>query len=349
MFSKSPAGRSPRSGLLGGTNEQTYATAINNDGTIVAGYYNLDDGDIHGFMWNATNGLTDMGIPTGHPNTYYLEPTCMSDDGTTVFGQLTEFNGWVGFRYNTTTGFQDTGGIVPSACTADGTEAAGIEDMYFPAVWSVGNGGGYLDHLLSANGTAQTLGTTVGPVTISPDGSAITALGPDAYLTDQTWYGTWQVSLPAPLKTAAIPPATLTFSTPYQETLNEPAGTLIQSAEFTTGVSAVLVDETALRIGVCAERGRIIQLYTQTGIYQQWQRSRKWHARRPLHLPIGGSERNQHQRRSGDCRGGTHRPDGGYAHGRKCHRHDGNARWHCGERWGSSDHRRRRGLCAHGR
>jgi probable HAF family extracellular repeat protein len=228
-------------GFPGGTNQQTYATAINNQGTIVAGYYNLDDGDIHGFMWDATNGLRDFGFPASHPNTHYVEPTCMSDDGTTVFGQLTEFNGWVGFRYNTTTGFQDTGGIVPSACTADGMEAAGIEDMYFPAVWSVGNGGGYLDHLLSAHGTPQTLGTTVGPVTISPDGSAMTALGPDAYLTDQIWYGTWQVSLPAPLNTGAIPPAKLTFSTPYQETLSEPAGTLIQSAEFNNGVSAVLV------------------------------------------------------------------------------------------------------------
>ncbi|MGP8199202.1 MAG: hypothetical protein ACLQU4_06845 [Limisphaerales bacterium] len=225
----------------GNANQQTYATAINKDGSIVAGYYDLDNGTSHGFMWHATNGLTDMGIPASHPNTYYLEPTCMSDDGATVFGQLTELNGWVGFRYNTTTGFQDTGGIVPSACTANGNEAVGIENMYFPAVWSVGNGGGYLDHLLSANGTPQALGTTVGPVTISPDGSAITTLGPDAYPVDQIWYGTWQVLLPAPLKTAAIPPATQTFSTPYQETLSEPAGTLIQNADFNTGVSATLV------------------------------------------------------------------------------------------------------------
>jgi hypothetical protein len=225
----------------GGTNQQTYATAINKDGTIVTGHYNLDDGTIQGFLWNATNGLTDMGIPATHPDTYYLEPTCISDDGTTVFGQLTELNGWLGFRYNTTTDFQDIGGIVPSACTADGTEAVGIEDMYFAAVWSVGNGSGYLDHLLSANGTPQALGTIEGPVTISPDGSAITALGPDVYLTEQTWFGTWQISLPFPLKTAAFLPAKLTFSTPYQETLSEPSGTLIQSAEFTTGVSAVLV------------------------------------------------------------------------------------------------------------
>jgi len=144
-------------GFTGGSNQQTYATAINKDGTIVAGYYNLDNGDIHGFIWDATNGLREIGIPAAYPNTHYLQPTCISDDGTTVFGRLTEFNGWVGFRYNTQTGFQDLGDISPSACTADETEAAGIENMYFPAAWSVGNGGGYLDHLLSANGTTQAL------------------------------------------------------------------------------------------------------------------------------------------------------------------------------------------------
>ena len=30
--------------------------------------------------------------------------------------------------------FQDLGGIAPSACTADGSEAVGVESMYFPAV-----------------------------------------------------------------------------------------------------------------------------------------------------------------------------------------------------------------------
>ncbi len=223
------------------SNRQTYATAINNDGSIVTGHYHLDNGIIHGFIWDATNGLRDMGIPASHPNTYYLEPTCISDDGTTVFGQLTEFNGWVGFRYNATTGFQELGDLTPTACTADGTEAVGIQSLYFPAVWTVGNGSGYLDHLLSANGTTQALGTTEGPVTISPDGSALTALGPDAYLTDQTWYGAWQILLPVPLKTAPIPQATPTFSTDYQTTLTEPAGTLTQYAEFNTGASAILV------------------------------------------------------------------------------------------------------------
>lgn len=227
-------------GFMPGTNQQTYATTINNNGTVVAGYYNLDNGDIHGFLWDATNGLRDMGIPVvAHPNTHYLQPTCISDDGTTVFGQLTEWNGWVGFRYNSTTGFQDLN-LTPSACTADGTEAVGIENMYFPAAWSVGNGGGYLDHLLSANGTTQALGTVTGPVTISPDGSAITALGPDVYLQDRTWYGTWQTFVRVPLKTAPIVAGVLRLSTAYATPLIEPAGTLIQYAEFNNGASAIL-------------------------------------------------------------------------------------------------------------
>jgi probable HAF family extracellular repeat protein len=230
-------------GFLGGTNQHTYATAINKDGSVVTGYFDLDNGTSHGFIWTASTGLTDLGVPAAHPNLYYLEPTCISDDGKTLFGQLTELNGWVGFRYNTTTGFQDLGGVVPSACTADGTEAVGIESMYFPAIWSAGNGSGFLDHLVSANIAPQALGTLSAPVTISPDGSAVTCDGPDVYLTEQIWYGAWKISLPVPLKTAAIPPATQTFSTPYQETLSEPAGTLIQYAEFTNGATAVLVSK----------------------------------------------------------------------------------------------------------
>lgn len=228
-------------GFLGGTNQQTFATAINVNGAVVAGYSLLDNGNIDGFVWNATNGLADLAIPANHPNAFYLEPTCISDDGTTIYGRLTEGGGWVGFRFNTTNGYQDLGDLSPTACTADGMEVVGIENLYFPAIWSARNGSGYLDHLVSANISTQALGTLIGPVTISPDGSAITAGGPDAYPVDQIWYGVWQVFVPSPLKTAAIPPATTAFTTDYQTTLTEPAGTLTQYAEFNTGVSAVLV------------------------------------------------------------------------------------------------------------
>jgi len=227
-------------GFLGSTNYQTFATAINSNGTVVAGYSALDNGNINGFIWHAPNGVAVLSIPTNHPNTFYLEPTCMSDDGTTLYGRLTEGGGWVGFRYNTTNGYQDLA-MTPSACTADGTEAVGIESLYFPAVWSVNNGSGYLDHLVSANIATQALGTLNAPVTISPDGTAITADGPAAYPVDQIWYGAWQIFVPSPLKAAPIPMATQTFTTDYQTTLTEPAGTLTQYAEFNTVVSAVLV------------------------------------------------------------------------------------------------------------
>jgi len=227
-------------GFLTGTNRQTFAGAINGNGTVVAAYGALDNGNISGFIWTS-NSVTILPIPVTHPNTAYLEPTCMSDDGTTVFGRLTEFNGWVGFRYNTTTGYQDLGNLVPNACTADGQEAAGIEDMYFPAIWSVNNGGGFLDHLVSANISTQALGTLVAPVTLSPDGTAVTASGPDAYLVEQTWYGVWEITLPSPLKVAPIPTATQTFTTDYQTSFSEPSGTLTQYAEFNTGATAVLV------------------------------------------------------------------------------------------------------------
>ena len=231
-------------GFLGGTNLQTYATAINGNGTIVAGYSSLDNGNNNGFIWSS-NRVTVLATPADHPNTFYLEPTCMSDDGTTIYGRLTEGGGWVGFRYNTATGYQDLN-LTPSACTADGTEAVGIEDMYFPAVWSASNGGGYLDHLVSANIAPQafpTLGDpySANPVTISPDGTAVTALGPDAYPVDQIWYGTWQIFVPFPLKTAPISLGTQSFTTDYQTTLTEPAGTLTQNVEFGNGASSVLV------------------------------------------------------------------------------------------------------------
>lgn len=95
--------------------------------------------------------------------------------------------------------------------------------------------------MVSASITTQALGTLSDPVTISPDGTTITANGPEAYPVDQIWYGAWQIFLPSPLKVAPIPMVTQTFTTDYQTILTEPSGTLTQYAEFNTGVSAVLV------------------------------------------------------------------------------------------------------------
>jgi probable HAF family extracellular repeat protein len=227
------------------TSQQTYATAISKDGTIVAGYYMLDNGDWHGFLWKAASGMTDIGVPASAVGASFIyeKPACISDDGTTLFGTLSVGNGWGGFRYNTTTGFQDLGAFLPAACTADGSEAVGIKGFVnYAAIWSPGTGSGTVSNLLSANGIAPSANVLVPPVSISPDGSAMTAviqnpISGEHYLTVTPHL----ITLPVPLKTAAVPPAKLTFQTPYQETLIEPAGTLIQYADFNTGVSATLV------------------------------------------------------------------------------------------------------------
>ena len=245
----------------GNTNQQTYATAINKDGTIVAGYYNLDDGDIHGFLWNATNGLTDMGIPAGYPNTHYLEPTCISDDGTTVFGQLTEWNGWVGFRYNTTTGFQDRRHRAERL--HGGWNGSGRNRKHvFPGSLV----GGKRQRLCGSSPFRERhpagAGNHLGSVTISPDGSAITALGPDAYPVDQIWYGTWQVSLPAPLENGGV-------SAGQADLFNALPGDAQRAGWNAHSICGVhhrrvcgCCHEAALRLRVCAERGRLVQLYS---------------------------------------------------------------------------------------
>jgi hypothetical protein len=152
-------------GYLGTATQQTYGAALNYDGSVAAGYSNLDNGDNDGFRWTGKSGLQDLGVP--QPGTFYVEPTCMSDDGTVIFGRYTVGGGWVGFRYTTSGGFQDTGGISISGCTADGTEAFGIENLYFPAIWTTTVGSGYIDFLLKAHGINAKLGDLMAPVTIS--------------------------------------------------------------------------------------------------------------------------------------------------------------------------------------
>jgi probable HAF family extracellular repeat protein len=188
----------------GTTNQQTHATAISKDGTIVAGYYALNDGEKHGFLWKAASGMTDIGIPASVAGAsfVYLQPNCISDDGTTLFGTLSIGTGWGGFRYNTTNGFQDLGDLSPTACTADGSEAVGTKGILnYPAIWSPGTGSGTVANLLSANGIAPSANGIAGPVTISQDGSAMTAVTPNPTSGEQ--YPTVTpilITLPVPLK-----------------------------------------------------------------------------------------------------------------------------------------------------
>ena len=226
-------------GYLGSTIQQTYGTALSYDGSVATGYSNLDDGKNRGFIYTKKSGLQDMGIP--HRKTYYLEPSCISDDGTIVFGRYTELNGWVGFRYATSGGFEDIGGLSPTGCTADGKEAYGIQDLYFPGIWTTTVGGGFLDHLLAANGIKSTLGDLSAPVAISPDGTLLTAIGPFAYLGDRILGGTYQIGIPSPLTTAPIVPEVVKLSATYQTTLRVVAPGVMGYSEFTKGATAAIV------------------------------------------------------------------------------------------------------------
>jgi len=228
----------------GVTNQQTYATAISSNGMIVTGFYTLDNGDSHGFLWQAASGMTDIGIPDSAlgASYVYLKPTCMSDDGATLFGTSLSALGVENFRYNTTTGFQDIGGIAPTACTADGIEAVGTKGVFNnAAIWSPGTGSGTVGNLLVANGGGAGAGGSTGPVVISRDATSMTAVIPNVIHEGQPPTVTpILITLPVPLKTVPIPASVLGFSTSYTTALVEPPGTLIQSADFNNGAWATL-------------------------------------------------------------------------------------------------------------
>jgi probable HAF family extracellular repeat protein len=126
-------------GYFGTATQQTYGAAVNYDGSVAAGYSNLDNGDNNGFRWTEKSGLQDLGVP--QPGTYYVEPTCMSDDGTVIFGRYTVGGGWVGFRYTTSRGFQDTAVSVSADAQLTGQKRSGLRTSIFllfgPQPWVV--------------------------------------------------------------------------------------------------------------------------------------------------------------------------------------------------------------------
>jgi len=225
-------------GYLGSTTQQTYGTALSYDGSVAIGYSNLDNGKSNGFLYTQKSGLQDLGVPT--QKTYYLVPTCISDNGSVIFGRYTELNGWVGFRY-TSTGFENIGGLSPVGCTADGKEAYGIQDLYFPGIWTTTLGGGFVDNLLTAHGIKSKVGDLLAPMSISPDGTLLTATGIFGYGGDRDFYGTFQIGIPSPLNTAPVVPKLVKLSTAYQTLLKVAAPGVIGYSEFTNGATAALV------------------------------------------------------------------------------------------------------------
>ena len=136
-----------------------------------------------GLLWNAANGMTDIGIPAT-PWGEYL--STWSPHASAMMGRLCLAlyrSATAGGAFATTPrpGFRTSETFSPAACTADGTEAVGIEDHVFPGDlvgWKRQRLRGPIFFPPTASRPALGI---AGPVTISPDGSAITALGPDAH------------------------------------------------------------------------------------------------------------------------------------------------------------------------
>ncbi len=230
-------------GYFGSATKQTYATTLSNNGSIVAGYSNLDNYNVDGFIWTASTGMKDIGLPPGYTSSdpfYYVEPVCMSDDGSVLYSRYTVGNGWQGSRYTSTQNI-DLNGLEPRECTSDGTEVVGTLNLYFPGIWTTTIGGGYVDHLLSANGIPSTLGDYVAPFCLAPNGSNMSALTPFGYNGEGSpQYGTDQIGLPFPLATVPIAVAGY-YTTPYATTLNVGVPGVTGVAEFGLGSTAILV------------------------------------------------------------------------------------------------------------
>lgn len=96
-------------GFLGQSVRQTHVTGLSYNGSVVVGFSNLDNGNSDCFTWSAATGMQDIGIPDGHPGTFYVEPACVSGGGTRVFGSYTDGSGWMGFYWSKTGGWQFLG------------------------------------------------------------------------------------------------------------------------------------------------------------------------------------------------------------------------------------------------
>ena len=69
-------------GTLGG---DSFATAINDSGTVIGYYIPLDKFYHHGFIWTEATGMVDLGIPGGGDSmTAVCYPTAINSAGNVV-------------------------------------------------------------------------------------------------------------------------------------------------------------------------------------------------------------------------------------------------------------------------
>ena len=151
------------------------ASAVSDDGSVVAGVIYTDDGDDTNdnvFRWTDAGGLDIIAGGAGATNW-----PIMTTDGTQIFGDL-----WGGnnFRWTESGGIEDLGfRIELHGCSADGERLVGLDRSLGAAVWTMGEGLASLADLLTDAG-ADVSGWTLEDATdISADGTVIVGWGID--------------------------------------------------------------------------------------------------------------------------------------------------------------------------
>jgi probable HAF family extracellular repeat protein len=119
------------------------ATAINGDGTTVVGFAEHSGGYKRAFIWNATTGMTSLGVPFGWSTSLAADVT---DDGSIVVGSGSSGRGTAAFIWQSSIGMQSLADFLSNrAIDLTGwtslTEAEGITpDGRFITGWGVYNG-----------------------------------------------------------------------------------------------------------------------------------------------------------------------------------------------------------------
>ena len=134
-------------GSLGG---DSFATAVNDSGTVV-GFYDPADGSyFHGFIWTEATGMVDIGIPGGGNGRFAsCQPTAINNAGNVV-GYGREADGFqVAFFWSPSGGFTTLGDLTCSCDNGnvayainDNDEVTGnlkvknVGDIYHAFLWS---------------------------------------------------------------------------------------------------------------------------------------------------------------------------------------------------------------------
>jgi probable HAF family extracellular repeat protein len=126
-------------GTLGG--DSSFATDVSCDGSVVAGFSDLQDGlNQHAFLWTQTNGMVDLGSAKGDGG--FSRAFGVSADGSVVVGESDSPSGQRDpFVWTAVGGFQDLGFLGSAyAVTADGSVVVGHANYRSAFLWTQSGG-----------------------------------------------------------------------------------------------------------------------------------------------------------------------------------------------------------------